>query len=238
MNNIFRENPGDFSGYSLWYFDKEGKRSDTMNMKEIPANIIAPGLFIFFGKLVKTEDIDVEDILAEFDRLLPIYKTVETDNNEDFDLLTESKPEEEFVFNKDKSNLVFNKDYSFVEKQINIDVRHSEIQARLKKELKEKYGEENVSLEHSFRGNRIDAVVKQNNSYIFYEVKTASTVKSCIRQAIGQLLEYSFWPGQKIASKLVVVGEPHIKEKGKKYLSFLNNELNIPIEYLRIDISS
>lgn len=235
LNNIFRESRDYFSDYLLWYVDEEGKRSERKNMSEIPTEFVAPESFIFFGKLVKVKEINVKEILSEFDRLLPIYKAVETDG--DIGLAAKSKEENEFVFNKENRDLDFTREYSSVEKQIDLDVRHSVIQAKLQERLEEEYGEESVSLENPVNGNRIDAVVKKNEDYIFYEVKTASTVKNCIRQAIGQLLEYGFLARPEDASKLVVVGEPDINEKSRKYLTFLNDELNIPIEYLSIDIS-
>lgn len=233
LNCIFRERPELFSDYLIWYWS-DGKRSATMNMSEIPASIIKPKTFIFFGKLIKIKNFDEEKILTEFDKMLPIYRTLESD--EEFNLISKDEDQKEFVFKNKNSDLVFNKEYTSVEKQINIDVRHSEIQVELQKLLESKYGEENVSLENPFNGNRIDAVVKNKENYIFYEVKTSNTTKACIRQAMGQLLEYAFWPGKKNASKIVVVGENSIDEENQEYLNFLKNELKIPIEYLKVDI--
>lgn len=232
LNCLFRERPELFSDYLFWYWYND-KRSEIIKMSEIPADIVKPRTFIFFGKLVSIKNIDEEKILTEFDKMLPIYRILEAD--EDFQQVITNKDETEFIFNKDNNNLVFNKKYSIIEKEINVDIRHSEIQIKLKKILESKYGEDNVSLENPFNGNRIDAVAKTKEGYIFYEIKTANTAKSCIRQAVGQLLEYGFWPGKNNASKIVVVGEPSIDKKTKDYIIFLKDEFKIPIDYLCID---
>lgn len=222
LNNIFKKIPGYFSDYLLWRVKVDDDiTSEPMNMNEIneiPPKFVELNSFIFFGKLVKVEEIDEKEILAEFNKLLPVYRAVE----EDIELTIKDTEEKEFVFNKEDRELVFSREYSSTEEQKKIHLRHSKIQAKLKEELKEEYGEKNVSLEHSVLGNRIDAVVRKDEDYIFYEVKTASTVKDCIRQAIGQLLEYDFWPDKERASKLVVVGEPDIEEESKKFLGLLN----------------
>jgi hypothetical protein len=44
-------------------------------------------------------------------------------------------------------------------------------------------------------GGRIDLVVRTGEGYEFYEIKTYGSARACIREAIGQLLEYAMWPG-------------------------------------------
>lgn len=58
--------------------------------------------------------------------------------------------------------------------------------------LCEKYGYENVSFEHRIGGKKIDIVLRDNNSFVFYEIKSNNSAKACIRDAIGQLLEYAY----------------------------------------------
>src|SRR5439155_11622950 len=41
---------------------------------------------------------------------------------------------------------------------------------------------------------------------VFFDVKTEPTVKLCIRAAVGQLLEYSYYPSEERATNLIVVG--------------------------------
>jgi hypothetical protein len=48
---------------------------------------------------------------------------------------------------------------------------------------------------------------------------------------LGQLLEYSYWPGAQQAERLIVVGEPALDSESERYLTFLREELLMPIEY-------
>ena len=55
--------------------------------------------------------------------------------------------------------------------------------------------------------------------------------RGCLREAIGQLLEYAFWPGAQEAKRLIVVGETAIDRDAAKYLCRLKERFSLPIEY-------
>ena len=74
------------------------------------------------------------------------------------------------------------------------------------------------------------------NEYWFYEIKTAQSPRACLREAVGQLLEYSFWPGGQHASRLTVVGETAIDNDGLEYLRRLKERFSLPIEYEQISV--
>jgi hypothetical protein len=230
LNCLIREQPWLFSQYKFWYW--HGERSQPTNMLEIPSDIIKLGYFIFFGKLAKENELDIDEILLEFDKMLSIYLSVEGDD--DLVSMTEAGHNEPFSFSKQQRNLVFNRKYTSIERDTNVDVRHSEIQYKLITLLEEKYGTDNVSPENSSYRNRIDVVVKHNSEYFFYEIKTANSARSCIRQAIGQLLEYAYWPGEKKASRIIIVGEHPLREDGNNYLEFLNTQFSLPIKYMQV----
>ena len=213
LNCLIREQPELFSDYKIWYW--HGDRCHPMSMREISSDIIDMGYFIFFGKLAAENEVDIDEILKEFDIMLSIYLIVEGDV--DLKLLPQENRDLPFCFSRQDRNLVFNRNFTSIQRETNIDVRHSEIQYKLITLLEEKYGEDNVSPENPCCQNRIDAVVKYESEYFFYEIKTANTAKSCIRQAIGQLLEYAYWPGEKRASRIIVVGEHSLNEEGIKY---------------------
>ena len=80
----------------------------------------------------------------------------------------------------------------------------------------------------------VDAVVRRLDEYWFYEIKTDSSPRACIREAIGQLLEYAFWPGGREACRLIVVGESPLDEDSKKYLRQLRDRFALPIYYEHI----
>ena len=70
----------------------------------------------------------------------------------------------------------------------------------------------------------------------FYEIKIGGSARSCIRQALGQLMEYGFWPGAARPAKLFVVGEPSLDGKAEDYLQSLREEFKIPIYYRQVVI--
>jgi hypothetical protein len=102
-------------------------------------------------------------------------------------------------------------------------------------ELCEEYGKKYVGTEiGDGSGGRIDAVVKTDSGYIFFEIKVGQSLQACIREAIGQLLEYSFWPGSQQAASLVVVGEPPLDNESRVYLKKLRERFSVPIMYRRV----
>ena len=49
-------------------------------------------------------------------------------------------------------------------------------------------------------------------------------------------MEYAYWPGKKHAEQIIVVGEHELDDRTKKYLDYLQNEFNMPIDYQKVDI--
>ena len=114
---------------------------------------------------------------------------------------------------------------------------HNEIQNSLYTELCEHYGEENVGTEiDTGYGTSIDVVVSKDGAFWFYEIKTASTVKACIRQALPQLLEYAYWPNEEKAQRLIVVSQNSPTDEAETYLNHLRENFSIPIYYEQHDI--
>jgi hypothetical protein len=77
-------------------------------------------------------------------------------------------------------------------------------------------------------------VLRQPDGYWFYEIKTSQSPRACIREAIGQLLEYSLWPGSQEACRLIIVGETGADEDVLKYCRRLNERFSLPVEYQQI----
>ena len=53
-------------------------------------------------------------------------------------------------------------------------------------------------------------------------MKTTLSARGCIREAIAQLLEYSFWLGVTGAEKLIVVGGPRLDHDARKTLALFS----------------
>lgn len=125
------------------------------------------------------------------------------------------------------------------ERTVEISEIHKKISKGLYKKLVEINGKNNVSTENpaGYCGNKIDLVVqeKKRSEYVFYEIKACNTLRTCIREAFGQLLEYAYWKNEenKKIKELIIVTQPFSEELGqvKEYLKRLREMFEIPIYY-------
>jgi len=83
----------------------------------------------------------------------------------------------------------------------------------------------------AFSGGVDMAVEISEGCEVYYEIKTeAKGPHHCIRIAIGQLLEYAYYPpNQLIAKRLVIVSRYALDENGKQYINYIRDTLKIPI---------
>lgn len=109
---------------------------------------------------------------------------------------------------------------------------HNKIQIDYAKKLKLKYPNDTVRTEHK----NIDIKRENDNEIHLYEVKPFMSVYSCIRDGIGQLMDYSF-NNSKINKKtyLYIVGVCKPSNNDFKFIKYLKNILNIDFEYLSIN---
>jgi hypothetical protein len=99
------------------------------------------------------------------------------------------------------------------------------------------FGRQSVAAEQATgTGFRLDIATKRADKYWFYEIKTASSARMCIRDALGQLLDYSCWPGSQEAERLIVVGEPILDAEAAAYLVKLRDHFGLPIYYQQFDL--
>jgi hypothetical protein len=213
----------------MWHHD--AARSADYMPSPIPSDLVRPHVFVFLGNRQPAKNVDYEKILDDFDRLLPLYKYVETEGKS----APVPLPKGGFDFKPGCTKKAPSAKATVAEKELDLDLRHNELQQALHAELVKKYGKENVGTERpSGVGTKIDLVVRQGSDYWFYEIKTALTARACLREALGQLLEYSFWPGAKEPTRFIVVGENPIEKDGEEYLVRLRKRFSMPIEYEQI----
>lgn len=231
FNDFIRLYPEKFGHYRMWHCDAEG-RSCNYTPSPIPEERIRNKVFIVLGKTQPIDDYDVDAILRDFDELLPLYKYV-IGNGTIPPLEVIEDSETEFTPGC-KINAHQTVAY-FKASQIDVDLRHNLIQLALYKKLCEQFGKDVVRAEWpTGNGTRIDMVVKHASTFWFYEVKTYHSPRACIREALGQLLEYSFWPNGKKAERLIVVGENPLDQEGYDYLEFLRINFRLPIFYEQV----
>lgn len=143
---------------------------------------------------------------------------------------------EDFDFVKDEDGNIEILDTSLIsrtnqEGKIVIDPYHKKIQNAVVEILKSQY--DHLSLESGLKdgnGQRVDIKgrLKGSNEWHYFEVKT-QPAKDCIREALGQILEYAHYPATNRASKLFIIGPIKPDEHDCAYMEFIRKTYNIPI---------
>jgi hypothetical protein len=234
FNEFFRIYPDAFAGLSMWHWSPDG-RSANYAIAPIPDHLVRRGMFIFIGVLQPENAVDVEWILEDFDRLLPLYQFVE--GTDAFPVITRER--RGFVWKSGNKAKVSRTTYERSAQTVDKVLRHNLVQDALFRHLEKIHGEANTSGEQDCgNGTPVDVAVKEANGYTYYELKTGLSAQSCIREAFGQLMEYSYWPGAQIAKRLIVVGEAPYDKKAKVYLENLRKSFSLPIEYQQFDMKS
>jgi hypothetical protein len=71
-----------FADMRMWHFDKGARvPSDEYMPGPIPWERVKEGVFVFLGKRQPLDRIDYEVVLGDLDRLLPLYRYVESDGH-------------------------------------------------------------------------------------------------------------------------------------------------------------
>ena len=231
FNDYVRHHSGDFASYRMWHWNSHSGRSGDYYPSPIPSELVVEGMFIFLGKRVPQPEVDITAILSDFDRLLQVYEFVESEDVN----VTSVRGYPPFEFTAGNSRKAASTTTTRYERILNVQLRHNDIQEKIFARLTREYGAESVGTEQpNGIGGRIDVVVKTKERLIYYEIKVGSCIRSCIREAIGQLLEYSYWPSTKIPSELIIVGEAPNTEEAKQYLSRIESLIGIKLSYLQI----
>jgi hypothetical protein len=108
---------------------------------------------------------------------------------------------------------------------------HGKIQNAMKALLSREHGAKFVTLEK----DGVDVRLTVGGTTVFYEIKTHPTAKACVREALGQLLEYAIYPMARRADKLVIVGGGKPTGEDLKYVKYLRALLPLPVYYCAWD---
>ncbi len=115
---------------------------------------------------------------------------------------------------------------------------HREIQEGILDVLKEEYPhieflpERRKMIDHS----RIDIVGKKaDGKCIFYEIKTYPSVMQSIRVAVGQLLEYAFYPRQVLSTEYFIVTQWQANATELDYLRHLSAQVGCTFGYIHFN---
>jgi hypothetical protein len=230
FNDYVKAHIEELGEYRMWHFIR-GKRSSTYFPAPIPPELVNPNTFIFIGRMQLAESVDSESILSDFMYLFPVYEYVETANQ----VSIQRSQSPKFNFQPGHKSKKSNTSATYAERELSVALRHNDIQENLVKHLRRLHGHDSVQTEApNGIGGRVDLVLRLDSEYELYEIKVGTDIRSNIRCAIGQLLEYTFWPGTIKAQKLVIVSDADETPESKTYLKSLTQRLGIPVEYLKI----
>ncbi|MDQ2069914.1 hypothetical protein [Natronospira bacteriovora] len=110
---------------------------------------------------------------------------------------------------------------------VEYDPTHVRMQNRVFDLLVKNFGDSRVFYERDF----VDLSIDAPNRTTFIEIKTAPTARRCIREALGQLLEYAHYHKARAKCDLVVMGQVQMGKQDKSYLDLLRKRYNLPIHY-------
>lgn len=139
----------------------------------------------------------------------------------------------DFVSGKSNQTTVFNRTNK--ESSVTVEKVHTEIVEALEKYLTPNYSlaKENISIETMrFQGNIADVVTKDSPTEIsIYEIKTTSSGRRNIRDAISQLLDYALHTKYEVR-KLVIVSPVPLKPSEQEFFARLITNIKLPVQYM------
>ena len=233
FNEFVRTYPDELARFRMWHYEND-VRSGNYGVGEIPSELAKPHVFIFLGHLAPTSVPDYELVLNDFNTLLSLYRFVE--GEEEFPFITKKSG---FRFSPGCTIKPSSSQASLSERTLDINLRHNTIQLALYEFLEKKHGADSVGTEiPSGAGTRLDVVLNVSGKFHVYEIKTAQSARACIREALAQLLEYSYWPGSQEAERLIIVGEPESSKESDNFLSTLRNRFSLPVYYRQFNLGS
>jgi hypothetical protein len=233
FNEFLQVHPDLFGDFSMWHWEGRDVRSSDHLPTPIAPKLVRLHVFIFLGKRRLPDAVDVDLILSDFDRLLPLYEFVEGEALFPTTVDTTAS----FIFTPGPASSRSSTVAEISACTLYVNLRHNQLREALHGILVKKHGAENVRAEHPTPiGVLIDIVLRLDREFWFFEIKTALSARACIRLALAQLLEYAYWPGAQEASRLIIVGEPPLDSKAEMYLEGLRHRFALPVDYQQLDL--
>jgi hypothetical protein len=116
------------------------------------------------------------------------------------------------------------------------DPYHDKMQNSLCRLLRKSYKNEYKKV--AIEINRVDIkALTLSDRWHYFEVKTDSP-KLSIRNAFGQVLEYSYWPDLDRAEKLIIVSDSLPDPETTTYLAHVRQKFSIPVYYRFYDMAA
>jgi len=228
--NIWVESNADaLRGFRMWDWEGSTRSEDRPPGEILEAaleDFISRQKFVFLGAMVPESKVDVTQILRDFDRLYALYEYCLEEIPSVYDPITSQRGVSATIHTM----------ASRLAAEIEVDLRHNLLQDSLVRMLEAEFPGCLVHPEWEVaEGGRVDVAVDTRDGLLFCEIKVAPHIRSALRQAIGQLLEYAHWPNHRRANKWWVVSEEEPSAEDVAYLQTLRNQYGLPVFYRRID---
>jgi hypothetical protein len=243
FNDYIRFHRDELEDLRMWIARKDKNGQDVSisprsALRPIVDSEAKRGNFIFFGKTQAADSVDYEEIGRTFDRLFPLYYSVENDKEAvlPYSFQSEILP---FQF---REGVTVGSESSFRTNKAQLStvaLRSNQIKGPLVELLRNGLTNALIGDEiPSGNGGRIDLVAELSiGRYIFYEIKPADLARDAIRQALPQLLEYAYRKGGIEAERLVIVSQAPLDQDSAEFLAKLR-EKGLPVCYQQIVIST
>lgn len=135
--------------------------------------------------------------------------------------------EDDSIFDKNESEHVRKGSSDIIVKQL-----HNKIQNQFVKFLRDNYPGR-LSVEYH---KRVDVMREDQDVLWMYEVKPYEDAYRCVRESIGQLLDYAFRLSTDKETKIVTVGPNKADHETLKFIAHLKRQLNVDYEYWVFDV--
>lgn len=112
------------------------------------------------------------------------------------------------------------------EATIDVEARHQKMQEVIMSSL-EREGYTDIVPEEE----HVDIRASKRGVQHFFEVKTYDTAKACIREALGQILEYCHYPKNWRAAEMYIIGPTKTTTEDNDYLQFLRDNYKLRLFY-------
>lgn len=173
----------------------------------------------------EVEELSTQDINITTTRYKLLPKTT------DFTFVAEISDEdnEGKLKNTKRRNRIYKVESSF-------DPYHDKLQNALCALLRNHYKNEYKTV--AIERDRVDIKAKtHSDKWHYFEIKTDNP-KLSIRNALGQILEYSYWPESERANKLIIISDNPPDSDTKKYLAHIRRKFNLPLFYRYFDMAA
>lgn len=116
-----------------------------------------------------------------------------------------------------------------------VENAHNKLQQKLYDFLKKKHSQNVVVMEEDF----VDIKLVEDDIITFYEVKPFLTARRCIREALGQILDYSWFVASEETKqiKLIIVGPNEPNNEEEKFISYVKSNLNMDFDYIAFNFN-